>query len=281
MTKIPRLSVIIPIYNAQNYLEISLKTILNQTFTDFELICINDGSTDKSLNILKNIAKKDNRIKIINQKNFGAAVARNNGLKIAKGEAVIILDADDIFNKNFFKIMYNELKKSQTDIVICQFNIFNQLTNSFFPSRKLPNDDLIGKIISPELVKKRIFQITNAACWNKIFKKEFIIKNKILFKQFKIIDDLFFTFLSLAISNKLKIIGQTLITYRMKTNSSQTDQIKISNLNSLQVFTSLKNELKTRNKFIPYKQSFYFAKLESFLWIIKETLLNQIKNYRI
>lgn len=274
MTKIPRLSVIIPIYNAQNYLEISLKTILNQTFTDFELICINDGSTDKSLNILKNIAKKDNRIKIINQKNFGAAVARNNGLKIAKGEAVIILDADDIFNKNFFKIMYNELKKSQTDIVICQFNIFNQLTNSFFPSRKLPNEDLAGKIISPDLVKKRIFQITNAASWNKIFLKNLIITNKILFKDFRPIDDLNFTFLALSTASKIKMINKVLVSYRANTKVSQTDKINLKTFKSMGAFDILKTELKERNSFYQFKFSFYIAKLESFLWLIKKTFIN-------
>lgn len=274
MNSEPKLSVIIPIYNAEKYLNTSLKTILDQSFTDFELICVNDGSIDGSLSILKNFSKKDNRIKIVNQNNSGAAAARNRGIRMAKGEALMILDADDIFNKNLFEVMYDELSKSKTDIVICQFNIFDQLSKNFCSSRKLPNKDLINKTIDPKSVKKRIFQITNAACWNKIFRKEFIIKNKIFFKHFETIDDLFFTFLSLALSDKFKIISQTLITYRVKTNLSQTDKIKISVFNSLQVFTNLKKELKIRNKLVFFKQSLYLAKLESLLWMIKKILLS-------
>ncbi len=276
MRKKINLSVIIPIYNAELYLDISLESILKQSFSNFELICVNDGSKDKSLDILKKFSQQDSRLKIINQKNSGAAVARNKGLSIANGETIIILDADDIFKQNFFEIMYNQLIKSKAEIVICQFDIFDQNTNKKIFSRKLQNKDLSNKVFSSTFVRNRIFQITNAASWNKIFKKDFILKNKIVFQNLKIMNDLNFTFLSLALASKIKIIDDKLVTYRINTKVSQTDRINLKTFRAIKAFDILKSELKKRKLFSKFRFSFYIAKLESFLWLIKKTFLNSL-----
>ena len=94
-----KVSVIMPIYNAENFLKQSLDCLLQQTLKEIEIICVEDGSTDGTFKILKQYAKEDNRIKIIRQKNQGAGSARNRGLKEAKGEAVIFLDSDDLFHR--------------------------------------------------------------------------------------------------------------------------------------------------------------------------------------
>lgn len=276
MRKKINLSVIIPIYNAESYLDISLRSILKQSFSNFELICVNDGSKDKSLDILKKFAQQDSRLKIINQKNSGAAVARNKGLSVANGETIIILDADDIFKQNFFETMYSQLIKSKAEVVICQFDIFNQCKNIVFSSRKLSNKNLINKTIFPQAIKNRLFQITNAACWNKIFSTKFIKDNHITFHDFRPIDDLDFTFLSLALASKIKIIDDRLVTYRINTKVSQTDRINLKTFRAIKAFDILKSELKKRKLFSKFRFSFYIAKLESFLWLIKKTFLNSL-----
>ena len=91
----PKISVIIPVYNVEKYLRECLDSLLNQTFKDIEIICVNDGSTDGSLNILNEYASKDSRFIIINQNNQGLSAARNNGLNVAKGDYVAFLDSDD------------------------------------------------------------------------------------------------------------------------------------------------------------------------------------------
>ena len=91
-----KISVIIPVYNVENYLEESLDSIINQTFTDLEIICVNDGSTDNSPSILNNYANKDSRINIINQENKGLSAARNSGLDVATGDYIYFFDSDDI-----------------------------------------------------------------------------------------------------------------------------------------------------------------------------------------
>lgn len=116
MTKI---SIIIPVYNSENFLDKCLNSIINQTFKDIEIICIDDGSTDKSLKILNNFAGKDNRITIINQKNSGPSAARNKGLEIAKGEYVGFVDSDDWVDLDFYEKLYNSAKKYDADIAVC------------------------------------------------------------------------------------------------------------------------------------------------------------------
>lgn len=123
MTKI---SVIIPVYNVEKYLVRCLESVLAQTFTDFEVICINDGSRDKSLEILEKYAEKDKRIKVYNQSNQGVAVARNNGLKKATGGYVFFLDSDDVLHYQCFEILIKLVEEFNVDMIS-----FNQLDCEF------------------------------------------------------------------------------------------------------------------------------------------------------
>ena len=103
----PLISVIMPVYNVEQYLRRSIESVLNQTFKDFELICINDGSTDNSLEILNEYATKDPRIQIINQENAGLSCARNSGLEIVQGEYIAFIDSDDFYATNFLEVLYS------------------------------------------------------------------------------------------------------------------------------------------------------------------------------
>ena len=113
----PKISVIVPVYNVQMYLRQCLDSVLNQTFTDFEIICVNDGSTDDSGKILLEYADKDNRIKIITQENKGLSEARNSGLKSAQGEYIYFLDSDDFSHPQLLEICYTLAEKEQADLV--------------------------------------------------------------------------------------------------------------------------------------------------------------------
>lgn len=105
-----KLSVVVLVYNTEDYLEECLDSLINQTLDNIEIICVNDESTDNSLNILKKYARKYDNIKIIDQKNQGGAVAGNNGLKVAKGEYVTLIDSDDIVVRDAYEKMYNKAK---------------------------------------------------------------------------------------------------------------------------------------------------------------------------
>lgn len=118
-------SVIIPVYNTAPYLKTCLNSILNQTLTNIEIICIDDGSTDQSLMILKYYAKIDSRIKILVQKNQGAGAARNYGMKVAHGRYLSFLDSDDFFHPNLLKKSVFLADKTKADIVIYKINMFD------------------------------------------------------------------------------------------------------------------------------------------------------------
>ena len=113
-----KISVIVPVYNGEEFLSQCLDSILAQTLQDIEILCVNDGSTDNSLKILKGYAKKDKRIQIINQKNQGLSASRNNAMKIAKGEYLSFVDADDYINKQFLEELYNSAIKENADIAL-------------------------------------------------------------------------------------------------------------------------------------------------------------------
>lgn len=113
----PLVSIIIPVYNTEKYLNRCLDSIINQTLQDIEIICINDGSTDKSLQILNKYKEKDNRIQILSIKNHGAAYARNLGIKKATGEFIGFCDSDDYVDLGYYETLYNHAKKQNADVV--------------------------------------------------------------------------------------------------------------------------------------------------------------------
>lgn len=118
-----KVSVVIPVYNVENYLEECLDSIINQTLKDIEIICINDGSTDASIDILEKYAKADSRIQIFNQNNSGLSAARNRGIELSKGEFVYFIDSDDYLDLNALKELYDLSVKYGTDFIIFKLRL--------------------------------------------------------------------------------------------------------------------------------------------------------------
>ncbi|WP_309088629.1 glycosyltransferase [Domibacillus sp.] len=117
----PKVSIIVPVYNMERYLKRCLNSLLNQTFSDIEIIAVNDGSTDGTENILNEYLQRDNRIKVITQKNGGVSSARNEGIKAAQGEFIGFVDPDDWVNEKMYETMYTEAAAGKTDIVMCSY----------------------------------------------------------------------------------------------------------------------------------------------------------------
>jgi len=120
-------SIIVPVYNVEKYLEKCLESIINQTLKNLEIICVNDGSTDNSLQILEDYAKKDQRIKIINKKNRGSGAAKNTGMKNASGEYIGFVDSDDWVDLAMFEKLYNRAKSQKSDMVMCPIYIYDNV----------------------------------------------------------------------------------------------------------------------------------------------------------
>lgn len=160
----PEISVIIPVYNAEKYLEECLQSVLAQTFVDFEIICINDGSTDHSLEILKQYAKNDSRIKIIDQQNKGVSAVRNAGLAIAKGAYIGFVDSDDTIENDFFEKLIDNAENTKSDAVYSKLSANHNLGG------------FSGEIESPQILQNLLPQFFMQDNLNSVCIKLFCLK---------------------------------------------------------------------------------------------------------
>ncbi len=184
----PKISVIVTIFNGQSTLKRCLDSILNQSFENFELILINDGSFDDSLNICKEYEKKDKRIIIINNENMGAATSRNQGIKIARGKYFCFVDCDDCVLKDYLKNMFELAIRDNADMVMCGYNkiIKNKIFPVFSKSAFYPKGEIIG--ILPEIKNK---DLIDSPC-NKLYNKEFVVKTGVLMPDNEQYEDTYF-----------------------------------------------------------------------------------------
>ena len=220
----PEISIVIPVYNLEKYIKKCLNSVLMQTFDNFEIICVNDGSTDSSLDILKEYATADKRIKIINQTNSGAGTARNNGLKHSAGKYVQFLDGDDYFEPQMLEKLYNLAEKHQSDITVCSSRKVDDEGN--ITETKNPNSPLnLAKLIFDKPFnymdyKEDIFTLIGTIPWNKLYLREMLIKNDLKFPNLTGPDDLCFVHMSIVCAEKIVAIDDELINYRYNRQGS-------------------------------------------------------------
>ena len=171
----PKLSVIVPVYNVEKYLNKCIDSILNQSFTDFELILIDDGSPDRCGDICDRYAEKDCRIIVIHQNNAGVSAARNAGLRIANGKLLSFVDADDYLHPHMYEIMIAAMTESHSDIGVCDFQSFAEEENVEFSEytkqgfNQLSAEEYIAKLCS---IPPTFYNV----CWNKIFDRNCIME---------------------------------------------------------------------------------------------------------
>ena len=172
------ISVIIPVYNVEKFLPYSLERVINQTYKNLEIILINDGSTDGSKAICEKYAKNDKRIKLLSQKNQGAAVARNTGLEVASGEYIGFVDSDDVISLEFYECLYKLLKETDSDISECA-SVQISDEDLFNKNYKFDNINNLEYITTDSLgalnrINSEDIYITGKSIvvWNKLYKKE-------------------------------------------------------------------------------------------------------------
>lgn len=155
----PKISVIIPCFNSEKYIAETLDSVLAQTFSDWQAICVNDGSTDKTREILEKYVKKDGRIKVFTQKNQGVVVARNNAAEKAQGDYLFFLDSDDLIEKTMLEKTYNAIIKSKSDIITTRakmFDVKNDELKLFRPTKR--NMAFCNCLTNSALLKKSLFE---------------------------------------------------------------------------------------------------------------------------
>lgn len=251
----PKISVVLPVYNIEKYLCECLDSLINQTFKDIEIICINDGSTDNSLSILEEYASEDKRFRIINQKNQGQSVARNRGLAVAQGKFITFIDPDDFFELDALQNMYEKIIENKADLIISHCKAFADNKNCKKQLKKAYN---FNKLLAPKVIGLVSVNLDNLefyieeilpTVWGKLFSLEFLRKNNIEFINENIVhEDDGFCVKLLASFPKISIINDISVLYRIREKSSISDIYKRKNLKKHE--DNMKLALEDAKKFI-------------------------------
>ncbi len=199
-----KVSVIVPAYNAEKHIANTIESLLKQTIDDFEIILVNDGSSDNTINILKKYEEKYDQIVVIDQKNSGPGGARNAGIKVASGEYIGFLDSDDTQDKTMYENMYNKAKEKNYDMVVCD-------TTTVYPNKKVLVESGITKSTNDKNQIKKDMIYSYAVIWNKIIKSEIVKKN--LFSKKLWYEDVEFLYKLFPKVNSIGVINKSYCNY--------------------------------------------------------------------
>ncbi len=250
-------SVIIPVYNAARYLQETLESVMTQSLRDLEIICVDDGSEDESVEIIETYMQQDARISLYHQteKSDNAALARNLGIEKSKGEYLIFLDADDVFEKDMIFKAYQ--KAQDTDAEIVMFNIYIQDTCAkmdLYIGGFYDQSILYGReIIVPEKEINNLFHIMGESVCNKLYKRNVIVNNEIQFRPIRQCDDWEFGALAVCYAHKVALLNERLLRYRRDAENSQTSDYSINWSAGFWASYYLKEQLLSRGLYGKYK----------------------------
>lgn len=208
------ISIVVPVYNVEKYLEKCLNSLVNQTYKDLEIICVNDGSPDNCLDILNRFASIDERVKVISQENAGVSAARNSGLKIATGEYIGFVDPDDWLDLDFYEKLYNAIKKYDADIAVGGIKRVREVGFKYHLKIKEEEctDDVERKFLICDVPDK-------CYVWNKIYRSSKLKEIGLKFEDGVYYEDRCFTAQALVKMGRLVVVPDTYYNYWTNRNS--------------------------------------------------------------
>ena len=286
-----KISVVMPIYNAGKYLNRAIRDVLNQTLTDIELICVDDGSTDNSTAIINSFVKKDGRVSSIRQSNAGPSVARNKGFVLAQGKYVIFLDADDMYEPTLLESLYNIAEADNLDVAVARFDIYNDSAKAYVQQADEPHASIFapGKITSKNEYPDFIFASTTGYVWNKLIRTSFLRDKKIAFdNDLYVFEDVHFVCSVMALAERVERIEDILIHHRVYSEQSRATLFRKYYGQVPVVYKKIRDFLKRQGMYIPLKKGFFnFStdrcyKIYNILWADgKERLWNMLHDQYI
>lgn len=238
----PKVSIIVPVYNVEKYLRKCIDSLINQTLNDIEIICINDGSTDKSLKILKEYKNKDSRIILLNQENSGQSVARNRGIEIAKGEYLGFVDPDDWIDLDYYEKLYNAASTNNTDIAVGEIIRVTGIKKKKFLNfeKETLTDNTKLKFELCDVPEKSYI-------WNKIYKTQKLKEINLKFEEGRIFEDCIFTPQALFFLGKMVTVPNTYYYYLRRNNSTVKQRSQKANTDSIYAHKKASEFIKEHN----------------------------------
>lgn len=237
-----KVSIIVPVYNVEKYLRKCIDSLINQTLNDIEIICINDGSTDKSLKILKEYKNKDSRIILFNQENSGQSVARNRGIEIAKGEYLGFVDPDDWIDLDYYEKLYNAASTNDTDIAVGGIIRVTGIKKKKFLNfeKETLTDNTKLKFELCDVPEKSYI-------WNKIYKTQKLKEINLKFEEGRIFEDCIFTPQALFFLGKMVTVPNTYYYYLRRNNSTVKQRSQKANADSIYAHKKASEFIKEHN----------------------------------
>lgn len=271
--KNPGISIIMPLYNAAKFLEESLESIRKQSFQDFELICINDASTDNTIQILQAFQIKDSRVKILsNDERSGAAYSRNRGMKEAKGTYLSFLDGDDIFEEEMLKTAYLTMEKLHTDVVSYEYVHVDSenIGQKLFVARSPEYRERYCKhpFSIKEYFPEEILRLTSSPC-NKLYRRQFIEDNRLEFQTLACANDVYFVNMALMLAERMIVLDdRRVMVYARDHSEPMRISYKRDPMCTFLAMEKVQKELIRRKRFAQLYRHFYYR----VYWILKSAL---------
>lgn len=267
-----KVSVIVPVYNEERYLLKCINSICNQTLKEIEIICVDDGSTDGSLQILHDLAEKDSRIQVLTQKNQFAGVARNHGMDHATGKYLSFLDADDYFEPDMLEKMYDKAEEGSCEVVICRYAKYcEDSKKTEIPDWKFIDSFFIQKgVFSGDKLKSAgIFQITNGWAWDKLFRTDYVRECGYIFPEFRSSEDGFFVYMLVTRARRIAYMDDILLTHRVNQMNSLSNTKEKNWLNGFKMLLMIMNEMIRLGLYEVYQQSFLNRAVNFLAWYLE------------
>ena len=258
-----KVSVIIPVYNVEKYLSKCLDSVIGQTFKDIEIICVNDGSTDNSSKILETYQAKDDRMKVITQKNGGLFSARHSGMKLAEGEFILFVDSDDWIDPTLIEKAVENIEKSNAEVLIFgAYSVKNNTpTKGMYSTEKIPNS-CKNKTVLLKDFEDNLFCFPPTA-WTKLYRKKFLDDNTIRFQEIRNGEDQLFYLHMLLTAKSIYVLNENLYYYLKKRSGAITSKRKKTSASPIENFYNaeqLLDDLNFTDKYINQIINKYFNK---------------------
>ena len=276
MNNMVSISIVMPLYNASRYLGEALVSVLKQTHTEFELICVNDASDDNTLHILQSFCKIDSRIKVLsNEKRMGAAYSRNRGMKEARGKYIIFLDGDDIFDEDMLQSTYQEMERTNADIVMYECATVSS-EHIYEKQSVMRSENFIKKYCKqPFSVKDdepiKFMQWMDAT-WSRLYRKSFVEDNCLEFQTLACANDVYFSIMALMLTDKIIMLGDRRVMVYAR-NHSEISRISYDRdpMCTYLAVDKIGKELSKRKLFREYSQYYYCLVFYDLNAVIKKT----------
>lgn len=260
-----KVSVVVPVYNVEEFLAECLDSICNQTLSDIEIICVNDGSKDNSLDILNEYASKDERITVIDQENGGHAVATNRGMDLATGKYLFLMDSDDILDLTALEQTYNVAEQKDVDFVIFQAINYYMDKDEYIEEENYSMNglaDYVGdSVFNYRDVKDFVFTIS-VTPWSKLYNRQFIENNRIRFPEGLVFDDNVFFFDVLFAAERITFLKKHLFKRRWyPTSSTRAGDLRF--LNYIEISNLIWDIFRKYDVFDEFKETLYAKKVST------------------